>query len=162
MGVYGQSGTPITGNPPACRIYRSTTLSVPHNAVTAIPFDVERFDNDLMHSTVSLTDRITFNTAGVYVIHAFIVFAASTAGQRTLQIVLNGDNAKVLVSTDQPPNPTVGNGTAIQVTTLWKFAAADFIQAVAYQTSGGALNLIGSTPTLAQTEFAVGWVGLGT
>lgn len=148
-------------NPPSCHAYHNATQSIPNNAVTAVALNTERYDTDAMHDTVTNNSRITIKTAGLYVIYANVVFAASTAGQRTLQLTLNGNNSQVLVGIDQGANPTVGNGTSMAVSTIWKFAVNDYFTAVAYQTSGGALNLTASTATLSQTEAGATWVGLG-
>src|SRR5262245_7924090 len=56
-------------NPPACRVYNSDDSNgVVDQTDLAVSFDSERFDTDNMHSTSSNKSRITFNTAGVYVV----------------------------------------------------------------------------------------------
>lgn len=51
-----------------CRVTRSASLSVADNSFTTVPFDVEVFDTDTMHDNSTNPSRITFNTAGVYVV----------------------------------------------------------------------------------------------
>src|SRR3990167_2548048 len=47
--VYWDTGAAwiiIAGEVPHCRVTRATDFSVPYNAVTAVLFDTERWDND--------------------------------------------------------------------------------------------------------------------
>jgi hypothetical protein len=52
--------------PPAVRLTRSTNYSYTSSAV--IPWDVEAYDTDSMHESVTNPGRITFSTTGLYLI----------------------------------------------------------------------------------------------
>lgn len=158
MGVYGQAGTPITGSPPACRVFNSAVQSIPTGGTgAALTFDSERFDTDNMHSTSSFTSRITFNTAGLYIVTGYAGFAGSAAGAiRAFQIRLNG--VTVLATQLAPVGAT--HNSQSTVTAGWKFAVNDYVELLLIQDSGGALN---SLVSAAQSpEFSAVWVGLGT
>lgn len=125
---------------PMCRVYNDATIS---HAVSGTPqvvtFNTERYDTDTMHSTVSNTGRITFTTAGVYHIVGTVEFAANATGSRSLFIRLNGS------TNVGAANDAVSSGTQVtrlQVVAEYNFAAADYVELVANQDSGGALNLV--------------------
>ena len=52
---------------PACRLTNSSNLTG-YTSGSAITFNTETYDTDDMHSTVSQTDRITIQTAGIYLV----------------------------------------------------------------------------------------------
>lgn len=57
-----------TGADIGCRLKNSGTQSVLAGATTALTFDQEDYDTDTMHDTGSNTTRITFTTAGKYIV----------------------------------------------------------------------------------------------
>lgn len=65
-------------NSPTCRVFHSVNQSIPHNTSTTLAFNSESYDNDIMHDNVTNNNRITFTTAGVYVITASIEFTQAT------------------------------------------------------------------------------------
>lgn len=54
----------------ACKVSRSTNLTIPHSSSveTVVGFTTEDYDTDGMHDTVTNNTRITINTAGIYVV----------------------------------------------------------------------------------------------
>lgn len=142
-------------NPPSCRVYNTVAISIPHNTHTTLTFNTNRWDTNGMHSTVTNTSRITINTAGLYTVTANVAWA-SAAGNTTrlLRVVLNGAN---WIVADQDDNSF---GVMVQsVTTTYKFAVGDFIEAAVYQFSGAALNVnVGNNYS---PEFSATWIGLG-
>ncbi len=127
--------------PPSCRVYNSANISVANATAQALTFNSERYDTDTMHSTASNTSRITFTTAGKYEVGGCVRWAAQAtyAGVREIGIRLNG--ATYIVVNDEMGSASANALTIIQaVTTEYVFAAADYVELVAYQSSGGALN----------------------
>lgn len=143
-------------NPPTCRVYNNAAISIPNVTTTPLTFNSERFDTDSMHSMVSNTGRITFNTAGVYVVTANISWAASAVGFRITNIRLNG--ATVLASTSS----VVRSDGFLDVPcpTIYKFAVGDYIEVTVFQNSGAALNVSAGGGSFTP-EFAAAWVGNG-
>lgn len=140
-------------NPPACRVRRTSDQSVPDNTNTAITFDAERWDTDSMHSTVTQTSRITINTAGLYMVTGEVAFASAGSATRLLSVRLNG-------STEIVRTQGVFNLAAhLTVATVYKFAAADYIEMIAYQATGGPVNVLALANY--SPEFAATWIGLG-
>jgi len=152
-----KAATDYLANPPACRVYNSANISI---AVSGTPqmltYDSERYDTNSMHSTSSLTGRITFNTAGLYVVNSQVFFANNPTGERFVAIVLNG--ATVIVRNQFGANASGGPWRA-QATTIYKFAVGDYVETQVYQTSGAALNVTASPND--SPEFMATWIGLG-
>lgn len=139
--------------PPSCRVYKAAAQSLTSGSDTAIQFDSERWDTDSMHDTVTNNTRITIQTAGIYVVTGHAVFAANATGVRALYIRLNGSTRIA----QQALSSASAGDTALSVTTVYEFSAADYVELMAVQTSGGALNVtaVGNyTP-----EFGAMWQG---
>jgi len=120
-----------------CRVYNNAAFSVPDNTSTAVTFNTERFDPFSMHSTSASTSRITITRKGRYNIGGCVEFAADAAGYRGLGVRLNGTTT--LVATN---SISVGAGAAtiLNVSADYEFALNDYIELMAFQNTGGALN----------------------
>lgn len=153
------NGVPVT-NPPVCIISRSTNQSTTSATITPVSFDTQQSNTNSMHSIGVNPTRITINTAGVYILTANVSWALNATGFRGLFIYRNGGSyllADRIASEWRTPNN--GDVTEMIVSRTYKFAAAEFIELVGYQTSGGALNLLNSggfSPTLSAV-----WAGVG-
>ena len=145
--------------PPACRAYHNANQSLTHATLTALAMNSEREDTDLMHDNVTNNTRITFKTAGRYVVTAQILWASNATGERALHLRLNG---AVFIG-GHSQTPVNGSSTAMSVTTQYKFAANDYIELMAFQASGGALNVLASDNVNEKRgcEAQACWVGLG-
>jgi len=147
-------------NPPACRAYNSTNLSLNDAADTLVTFDSERFDTDTMHDLASNTGRLTIRTAGVYVL---TFTGAIAAGTDYLDVRcwfrLNGAT-RIGFGTMSPMSTNVEN-MYLSATTIYKLAVNDYVEVMVHQnnslnTARNLLVLGNSSP-----EFAAAWVGLG-
>lgn len=132
-------------NPPACSIKETTAQSTTSGTPAALTSDEENFDNDAMHSTVTNTSRITINTAGRYLCLGVVSWAANSTGIRSAYFRTNGTTD---YSGPQHASAGASNATTIITSRIIVCAAADYIELMANQTSGGALNTT-------MTEFAV-------
>jgi len=119
-----------------CRVTRTAVQSITDATVTAVNFDAEDFDYDAMHDTVTNNTRITFNTAGIYVVGFNGLFAAANDYVRCFAILrLNGvtEIARgAQVSTSTAVNPQ------IEVSTVYEFAATDYLEAQVFQDNSAA------------------------
>jgi hypothetical protein len=138
------------------RAYSSTNISVPNNTLTAIALDSERFDTDSYHEGVTNPTRFTIPATGYYLVGGCVFWAGSSAGWRSIRLRVNATTDIVEVAYD----PARADGDPQAVTTLWHFTAADYVEMLAFQTSGGALSIFGSgsTPDLSP-EFWIVRVG---
>jgi hypothetical protein len=145
-GLLGRVPTVIS-NPPAVLAFRSLNLTVANNTMTAVNLNQERYDTDTMHSTSANTNRVTFTTAGFYIVTFNCVWDADTVGNRIAQIRKNG--ADVLVYESKKAGGAdlyVGHSLVVQD----EFSAADYVEGMVQQTSGGNLRLVAdhNTPAL--------------
>lgn len=122
---------------PLCRVYNSANESLTSGVDTAITYDSERFDNDTMHDTASNTSRLVAKTAGKYLMTACVRFAANATGQRSAAFRLNGST--YLVS--NLANAAAAGVTDVNVTCVYDMAINDYVEVIANQSSGGALNV---------------------
>lgn len=134
-GVSGGSIPSFIG----ARCYNSTNLSIGNSSLTTLTFDTNRFDTSSFHSTVSNTSRLVAPSTAYYHIGAHIAFAASATGYRQLQIELNGLGTVLAVVS--LPSSSASVNSFMQVNTLWKLSASDYVEIKVLQTSGGALNV---------------------
>jgi hypothetical protein len=123
---------------------RTSTLSINNTTHTAVAFTAEDFDTDTMHDNATNNTRITFTTAGKYIIIANVSWASNATGIRQIRIRKNGTDdfdldARTLVV------PHSGLGIAQEVVTIMSVSATDYIELMVYQDSGGAL-LLESSP----------------
>jgi hypothetical protein len=131
------------GAAPACRIRHSADQNLTTGVWLASLFDTEDFDNDNMHSTVANIDRITINTAGIYLVggHACIESNA-TNSFRWLQIYKNG--AVELLQVNEWSQGAALH-TWMHTDGILQLAAGDYLQFRAVQTSGSTLKLYSVT-----------------
>lgn len=119
--------------------YHSTTQSLTSGTPAALNLDSEDFDVGTMHDLVTTNNRVTIpaSNAGVYLIVGGSTFAASATGYRQLEI---RKNAATVLQTAIIPVNSGSQLTTFQATTVASLAAADFIDLVATQNSGGPLT----------------------
>jgi len=157
-------------SPPGCQATRTTTQSIGSALNVAASFTgTDIYDTDTMHDPVGAPTVITFNTAGVYNVVLAVEFAANATGLRRY-----GINASIAAAPNiqmnaniQDTGPTAGVPSAGNVTLQVKAAAADTCIALVFQTSGGALNLLGTNAAGAQgnnasCQFGAQWISDGT
>lgn len=122
----------------ACRVYKSSAFSHDtSNSNLAIPFDSERWDATGMHDTLANSERITFNVSGWYTLGGSISFEFNNTGRRGIAVRING--ATYIASHNRPTN-TTGIST-MSIATGYYFSAGDYVELMAYQDSGGSLNV---------------------
>jgi len=122
---------------PSARVYNNAAISIPNNTFQALTFNGEMWDTDTIHNISTNTGRLTCVTAGIYNIHGHVQFAANTTGIRTVRIILNG-SAYLASQANHQSSAAV---TDLSVNTIYSLSASDYIELVAYQNSGGALDV---------------------
>lgn len=149
----GQVRDPMTfwQNPPRCSLYQTGATNMTTGVGAAMLFDTELYDTDGMHSTASLTSRITIVTPGMYHVEGIIGFASNATGWRLLQLEKNG---AVLTGT----RLAAASGTThIQQVSfdVPGLVAGDYLELFGTQTSGSTLA---SQTGAASTMFSARWV----
>lgn len=136
-----------------CRVYNSADITISDSTNTYLTFDTENIDTDAMHSTSANTSRITINKAGKYLVGATIRWASNATGYRQAFLQINRTtNIDVRIQT-----PVTGQVTNMGISTIYQFAAADYIEVGVFQTSGGNLN-VGTSANVAPAFWAT-WIG---
>jgi hypothetical protein len=136
--------------PPCAHVYHNTTQSIPNSTFTTVTFNSELFDTDGVHSTTVNTSRLTCVTTGKYLVTANIAFAANATGYR--RILLRA-NAATDLAEDIRSNVGGSLHTICSLQSQIGLTAGDYIEILAWQDSGGALNV---TPHTAYTpEFSL-------
>ncbi len=123
---------------PAARAYHSVNQSLADSVDTVLALDSERFDTDAIHDPVTNNSRLTCRTAGKYLILAHVRFAPSGTGNRSAYIRLNGTT---VLAHDRRTNTGATDATVLTLATLWDLAVNDYLELIARQTSGAALNV---------------------
>lgn len=125
---------------PACRVYNDANLPTLTGVLTALTFNSERYDTDDMHSVLANTNRITFNTAGIYAVVAQVNWETQTppVGRRWVGIQLNG---VTYITQFEVAAEVVDGRFNISFPTHYEFAATDWIQVMVFHTAGIALNV---------------------
>jgi hypothetical protein len=123
------------------RVYKAAAQSIPNASQTAVIFDTERFDPYGFHDNAVNNTRLTVpaGRGGDYVISFASAWAPHATGRRQVQLRLNGVTPMAIDTDAATSDLTLPNrGT---LTTTYTLAAGDYVEAVVYQTSGGALDL---------------------
>lgn len=142
-------------DPPTCRVYSSVNQNILTATDVALTFNQERFDTDTMHSNVTDNSRITFTTGGVYVMTFCMTWEANATGDRKIRIRLNG--ATIIVADEKSSDQN--DDFDHTVSTIYKVAAGDYIEAYVAQNSGVTLQSIANgnyAPEMAVARVAVG------
>ena len=128
---------------PRARARNSAVQSVANNTLTALTLDTEDYDIGAMHSTASNTSRMTVPTGGdgLYLIIGKTAFAASATGNRLLRLTKNGS----AIGADVAHEATATIGMQMMISCVEVLAAADYIELVAYQNTGGNLDVGGAS-----------------
>jgi len=148
-------------SPPRVKVYKTANQSVANSTWAAVAWTAETFDTDTMHDNTTNNTRITFTTAGTYQIVFNVFWAANTTGSRYVTIEKNGTTTQgsgtvLLDGLSVPASTASGTSFGQSITFIEEFAAADWINLFVFQTSGGALNLSGTSA--ASTTVTARWI----
>lgn len=140
--------------PPMARIHRAAALS--HTSTgnfQTISFDTETFTNTDGMWAAGTPTRLTFTTAGVYLITCNVNFATNATGTRALELRVNAA-ATQIAYVDATASANLTNG--LTATTLYSAAVNDYVYPQAFQNSTA--NLAYSVGQ-GQLSLSVVWVG---
>ncbi len=132
---FNSQGTLIDGGPVTARVYNSASLSIPSGAETALTFNSERWDLNNLHSTSSFTGRITMDAAHTCMVSASVAMTAGGGTFRDLSIRVNG-TTMIATQDVSAVNPYIA------VSTIYQFAANDYVEATIFHDAGSPINAI--------------------
>lgn len=144
-------------DPPSCRVFRSTTQTLTHNAYTTIAFPSEVFDTASMHSTVTNNSRITATVDGLYLfIFHSVVQSAGDYHRVWAEMFLNG-TTEIARGILVDKSVSGSNGPQPTVVTMYPLAVGEFMEVRVFQQ-----NTAAASRTLsAGAAFMAARIGLG-
>lgn len=119
------------------RVTKTATTAIATATATVVPFDSETFDTDTLHDNVTNNSRLTAQVAGKYLVTANVQWEASAVGERTVVIRKQGATAYASVL----DSAALAGETHQSVSALVNLAAAEYVEALVTQNSGGNLNV---------------------
>lgn len=129
-----------------CSVYRGTSdQSISSATGTAVQFNTENFDTDGFHDNVTNNTRLTAPSDGYYQVQATVAFASNTTGYRAAWMTKNGTDSNPLKANYMVPIFQLVTGDTPVLPTpayIFSLVAGDYIEIVAYQNSGGSLNVL--------------------
>jgi hypothetical protein len=138
-------------SPPRCQLTRTGAGGISDATVTAVGFGTgsgtEVYDTDTMHDMTTNPNRITFTHGGTYRLSANLAWAANGTGARWAMIQLNG-TGKVLAE-DSVSGFSSGDNPSLSLSCDYLASAADYVELYVLQNSGGTLNLLGTSTSMA-------------
>lgn len=153
--AWGQVG--LRYGPPACRINDTSGASITTGGVEKVfNFNAQRWNTDNMW-VIGSPSRITFNTPGLYVVTAQMVYSANVNGDRVVSIRLNG-TTYIVYKTERARSGGAGSHI-LECTTQWKMAQNDYIETLVFQDSGSTLTATAFQST--GPEMSATWIGSG-
>ena len=120
------------------RVYNDANLVIGTGSDTVLAFNTERYDTDTIHAAGDNT-KLTCKTAGIYIIGGHCDFAFNANGIRQLFIKL--DNTTDIGRLGFT-NVTATTDTRMSICTVYSLSVNQYVQLVAYQSSGGNLNVL--------------------
>jgi hypothetical protein len=148
-GVVTALRKPLRYKPHVVKASKSGNQSIPDSTSTVVLFDTDDIDSGGMHDTGVDTGRLHVITTGIHHIVPFIEWATGPTSGRLLTLRKNGvtnmatyrDSANSLLNCQQH-HPD-----------YWSLVAGDYVELVAFQASGGAVNINNGS------SFAMMYVG---
>jgi hypothetical protein len=93
-----------------------------------------------MHDTVTNNSRLTCRYAGKYLISGSVEYAANATGVRLTSI--RHSTGATNIASMCTAAASAGDATMHTVATIYDMAVNEYVELTAYQSSGGALNVV--------------------
>jgi len=134
-----------------CVLYKTANQSLSSGTVTMVTWGEEVVDTDGFHSLVSNDQRITIPSgkAGKYLISVMVTYGSNATGFRQLGVRVNGTGLAALYET----SALSGTETTQTFTMIYPLAVGEYIEARAYQNSGGNLNITASYSSFFSVQY---------
>ena len=119
------------------------SMAIANTTSTAVIWDTEQVDEGGLVDIGAQPTRITIVNTGFYLVTAFIPWGISGTGIRTIGIRPNGSS--IIARTVNSAASFVSGSTPQQsVTFIGVLTAADYLEVLVYQSSGGSLDVLTS------------------
>jgi hypothetical protein len=114
--------------------------SIGNNSNTTVQFNTVEFDDSGFWNAAAFRFEIPAGMGGLYSIQTNVCFASNSTGNRSCNLVVTGARVGTVW---MAPNPT--NVTRLFCAATVPLVAGDTVLTQAFQTSGGSLNVTGSS-----------------
>jgi hypothetical protein len=132
---------------PIARVRKTVTQTIPDNTSTNVTWTVEDEDTDSIHDNVTNSDRLTVNTAGVYLFSCKMTWGITgSSGSRILYLGTN------LVTSAVTYLPFNAGDTAVSAAGMARMSVGDY--ALAIVSVSGA----GSSQAIVSGNFGMVWL----
>jgi len=135
--------------PPRCYAYRNADKSTTDSAWPVYDMDLELYDpySTPAHSLVTNNSRLIAAEPGIFDCKVQAKWAASATGSRRMQLRKNAGGVQTngTLLFDTAALPSTGNIGFVHGSVEVQLNASDYIEMFTFQTSGGALNVIGGS-----------------
>lgn len=147
------NGTSFRLGVDGARVQKAATQSISNTTFTAMTFTSEEYDSGSYHDNSTNTSRLTVPIAGKYLITGSIEYTANATGVRAAGIRMDGSTYIASQST-----ASLGSvlATTVNVSIVRDLAANAYVELIAYQSSGGALNTLANS----MTHFSITFLGV--
>lgn len=128
---------------PRCYAGYVVNSQAPSNAtLTALSFtNPDIYDTFGGHSTSVNTTRITIATTGAYIVFGFVGWAPNATGSREVYFRFNRSGVDTYLQAGVSVPPVSPLVTYMTLAAPFVFQAADYVELVVYQSSGGVLTV---------------------
>jgi hypothetical protein len=124
---------------PVARLRRTSAQAIPHNAFTAVTWQVADWDTAGGWNASTNPSRYTFQVPGYYTVLSHAAFAANATGGRAMGVAYNG--TRLAAGNVLDDNAGAGNGYHPSSGLTVKAASVgDYIELQVYQFSGANLD----------------------
>jgi len=124
---------------------KSTTQTINNNTWTVVTFDVEEFDTDGLHDTVTNNSRLTAQITGKYIVACCLSFASNATGIRKLTIEKGsaGVQTSLNIVGMSGTFATTPGSAFMTVGAVTELAAGEYVELFGFQNSGAGLGIEG-------------------
>lgn len=141
-GILVDAGQVLLPTQGSVRATRTVVTALADSTVTPVTFPSEDFDRGGWHDNAVNPSRLTVPAGygGHCTMLGRVAFQASAAGIRSVQIFLNGVTQLAIVTL---LSAGAGASTDLLIASDYILADGDYVELLAYQDSGGPLNITG-------------------
>jgi hypothetical protein len=135
----------------------TVNFSIANNTDTKLTWNVEEYDTNSYHSTVTNTSRITVPSTGYYLITWFVPWQYNSTGRRVQNLFKNGNGIAAYPLGADGASSYAANAAGRSL--VLYLTASDYLEVNVYQNSGGALNALGNDGGYIHMTFAAQYLG---
>jgi hypothetical protein len=140
--------TPAASGFVGVRAYKDANQSIADSTATAVTYAAENFDTNSFHDNVTNNSRFTVPSGqgGYYLCIAQNAYAnVAATGSREVVFRKNGSTYMTQTSI---PGANIARANCVYAVEVLNLVATDYVEVLAYQTSGGSLNLVHDLSTV--------------